>query len=162
MNEEIAEEYSSALLNRAIQIQEIDPIAAENMLAKAIELNPDNGKIYLSLGTLYNLTGDHSKATEMYQRIGPDSDEFPQALMSLGRIYEKENNLSQAEETYKKLVDLAPPFLDDALIRLAKVQEMRGDLVNSIISLKQATMVNPDNETARNLLIQMKTKLGEE
>jgi tetratricopeptide (TPR) repeat protein len=162
MEERIAEVYSSALLNRAIQIQEIDPELAERMLIKAIEMNPANGKIYLSLGTLYNLTGDYSKATEMYKRVGTDSGEFPRALMSLGRIYEKENNLELAEETYKDLVDLAPPFLDEALIRLAKVQEMRGDLVNGIVTLKQATMVNPENETARDLLIKMRAKLGEE
>ena len=162
MDERIAEVYSSALLNRAIQVQEIDPNASENLLIKAIELNPDNGKVYLSLGTLYNLTGDYPKAVDMYKRISKDSDEFPQALMSLGRIYEKENNLDLAEETYRMLVNLAPPFLDEALIRLAKVQEMKGDLVSSIVSLKQAAMVNPENETAKNLLIQMKVKLGEE
>ena len=162
MDERIAGIYSSALLNRAIQIQEIDPVAAENMLIKAIEMNPDNGKIYLSLGTLYNLTGDYAKAIEMYGKVDADSEEFPQALISLGRIYEKEDKLELAEETYKDLVDIAPPFLDEALIRLAKVQEMRGDLVNSIVTLKQATMINPENKTARDLLIQMRAKLGEE
>jgi tetratricopeptide (TPR) repeat protein/tRNA A-37 threonylcarbamoyl transferase component Bud32 len=158
----IYEEYSRALLSRAVQIQENDLKTAERMLIKAVELDPDNSKIYFSLGSLYNETGNHPMAIEMLKKVDSESVEFPEALMSLGRIYEKENNLAIAEETYTQLVELAPPFLDEALIRLARVQEKRGKLDKSIIALKQATMINPENKIAKKLLERIEQKLEDE
>ena len=57
---------------------------------------------------------------------------------------------------YQRVVDLKPPFLDEALFNLAMVQSELGERDKCLQNLRQAIAVNPENESARTYLQQFK------
>jgi tetratricopeptide (TPR) repeat protein len=64
----------------------------------------------------------------------------------------------KSEEMYKRVVDLAPMYLDEALFNLAMVQEKSGKLEESLLNLRQAVTVNPKNALAIENLERVKKK----
>jgi serine/threonine protein kinase len=74
------------------------------------------------------------------------------AYFNLGYIYAVDRNYSKAEEMYRQVVKLSPPYQDEALYNLGLVQEKQGKKKESMENLERALKINPQNEMARKLL----------
>jgi tetratricopeptide (TPR) repeat protein len=57
---------------------------------------------------------------------------------------------------YQRAIDLNPEFLDEALFNLAMVHARLGEQAQCLKKLEQALNVNPQNESAKTYLQQLK------
>jgi serine/threonine protein kinase len=146
MKEMIRKTYAQALRGQANLQKETDPSEAQTLLLKSLELDPDDGKTYLELGNLYLKNNAQTNALNSFAKVSPEALEYPDAQFQIGSIQEKNKNFAEAEKIYRQVVEMAPAFLDEALFRLAVVQDKRGDVDESIRSLEQALRYNPENQ----------------
>ncbi len=72
------------------------------------------------------------------------------AFFNLGYVHAVTKNYPKAEEMYKRVVELAPSYLDEALYNLALVQDREGKREQCIANLQKAVSVNPENNWQRN------------
>ncbi|WP_040896333.1 sulfotransferase family protein [Xenococcus sp. PCC 7305] len=82
----------------------VDSIAA---CQKAIELKPDNGNLYYSLGASYRKLGDEQKAFINYQKAVELNPEQPfWVYKELGDFFLQEDKLEEAISAYQKVLEL--------------------------------------------------------
>jgi tetratricopeptide (TPR) repeat protein len=101
------------------------------------------------------------KAIEVYQKVADLKPQFAGAFFNLGYIFWVTENFEKAKDMYQHVVDLKPPFLDEALFNLAMVQAELGEQDKCLQNLEQAIAINPENESARTYLQQLKGEAEE-
>jgi len=149
--------YAQALKGRASQLITENPTKAEKCLLAAKELDPKWGPIYSTLGLLYLNRKDYPKAIEAYQEAIRLTSGTADTFFNLGYIYAVRQNYSKAREMYTRTVELAPPFLDEALFNLAVIEDRLGKHKESIKNLQRALEYNPENQQVRVYLNRLNT-----
>jgi len=81
---------------------------AQQMIEKALQIDPDNGYITDSLGWVYYKKGEIEKAIELLTRAVSLSPDDSILLEHLGDAYIKNGNTDQALEAYQRSLKLAP------------------------------------------------------
>jgi tetratricopeptide (TPR) repeat protein len=152
--------YSEALQKLASESMKTDPEKAQELLVKALELQPNSVKANFQLGLLFVKQKDYAKAIEAYEKVTSLSPDFPDAFFNLGYIYAKMKDYKKAETMYRRVVKISPPFVDEALFNLAIVQVKQGKRDLCIKNLKRALQINPKNEPARKTLERLTGKKG--
>ena len=125
------------------------PEKAEEFLSKAVEVNPADPQAYARLGYLQMASGEFDKAIKSYQvaaGLGPDD---PKPFFNLAFLYARTKDYENAEEMYKRVVELKPEYLDEALFNLGVVQDMLGKKGPAKENMERALEVNPGNESAK-------------
>ena len=161
MREQVLPLYAKALEAQAVALGETDQALAGRMLAKALEIDPDNIPALSQLGYIYVAQKQYPAAIATYQKVAGLNPRLPDAFFNLGYVYTITTDYRKAREMYLKVVELAPSFADEALFNLAVVQEKMGQRDQCVKSLEQAVALNPKNESARKYLRRLKRKNGD-
>jgi tetratricopeptide (TPR) repeat protein len=127
---------------------------AREVLARALEVAPQDPEANYSLGMVFAQTNDTAKAYEYLQRALQARPVYPEALNNLGVLYLVTQRRDQAVASFEECIRVAPAF-DQAYLNLARVYALesardkaRGVLVDL---LKQ----HPDHAQARQALDQL-------
>jgi tetratricopeptide (TPR) repeat protein len=147
-----APEAARALLSRAAALMKTNPGQAEDLLLKAVQLDPGSSRGYFKLGQLYLKRKNYPTAISYYNRAADLDPAFAKTFFNLGYAYMKTGSWEMAEKAFGRVVKLSPPYLDEALFNLAMAQEKQGARQACIENLKQALAVNPENQLARHYL----------
>ena len=119
-------------------------LSAQQSAARAVDLNPQLPRGYISQGQIYRATGHYEQAVEAFQkalRIDPVS---APAFRGLGATWEQLNRGQDAEATYIQAVRLSP---DDwfAVNDLAAFYFRTGQLEKAVTQFRRAAEIAPDN-----------------
>jgi len=150
-----ARDASQALVERADPLMRTDLRQAEELLLKAIQLDPDNSRGHFKLGRLYLEKKDYPAAISHYSRVTELDPALTKAFYNLGYAYMQSQSWALAEKSFRRAVQQSPPYLDEVLFNLAFVQHKRGERQACIQSLKRALRVNPKNQRAGHFLEQL-------
>jgi len=154
--ESIAEDYIQALRGEAANFVNVDRQKATALLDKVLEIDPHNKAGLSQLGFIYVSQKDYSRAADVYQRVVALDPDFAGAYFNLGYIYWATEDYLKSKEMYQRAIDLNPEFLDEALFNLAMVHARLGEQAQCLKKLEQALNVNPQNESAKTYLQQLK------
>ncbi len=116
---------------------------------KAIELYPDNFRLYLHIAPLYTQTSDLDSAIEsyqqaIYQNAMADNPQLPiWAYNQLGNALVQQDRVNEAIAIYEKAIELYP---DDCNLyqKVATLYTQVGNLDSAIESYQQAIKLKPD------------------
>lgn len=144
--------YTRALLGQASELAAAEPERAEQLLTRAVELNPQDPETLFQQGLFYTDQQNHAKAIAAYNKAAELNPGHPNIYYNLGYIYAKTRDYAKAEQMFEQTVRLSPPFLDEALFNLAMVQRRLGKRQLAVKNLKLALEANPDNRMAREYL----------
>lgn len=156
----VSEFYVKALQGQAADLIKTDSAQAENLLLKALELEPDNISVLSNLGYGYMTRKDYSKAIETYLKVADLAPHLPDTFFNLGYVYAVTENYEKAKQMYRRVVELAPTFTDEALFNLAVINDKLGEHKQCIENLERAVSLNPRNESAKRYLRRLKKKTG--
>jgi len=145
-------ETAQALLGRAADLMKTSPEQAEDLLLKAVQLDPGSSRGYFKLGQLHLKRKDYPTAISYYNRAADLDPAFAKIFFNLGYAYMKTGSWEMAEKSFLRVVELSPPYLDEALFNLAMAQEKQGERQACIENLEQALAVNPENQLAKRYL----------
>jgi tetratricopeptide (TPR) repeat protein len=98
---------------------------SEDVLRKAVELNPDSDSAYVELANFYAYGEKDAKAKELFKKaieLNPRND---YAYAGLGWCYRKEGSLLKAEELFKKALELNPGN-NQACVELGRYYYQQG------------------------------------
>jgi tetratricopeptide (TPR) repeat protein len=157
----IADVYVLSLQEKASQIVNSDQERAKILLLKALQFDPQSTPCLSQLGYIYVEQKDYQKAIEVYQKVADLEPQFAGAFFNLGYIFWVTENFEKARNMYQHVVDLKPPFLDEAFFNLAMVQAELGEQDKCLQNLEQAIAINPENESAKTYLQQLKGEAEE-
>jgi len=144
--------YLDALLNQAETIAGKDVVSSEDLLNKAIAVDPMNLRALLLLAKLYTAQEKHGKAIETYEKATTLKPDMPGLFFNLGFLYAARDDYALAEGAFARAVELSPSYLDQALFNLSVIQYRQGKRDETLQSLRKAVEVNPQNLKARGLL----------
>ena len=152
----IASPYAQALVGGAISILSTNTREAEDLLQKAVGLDPDNAEAYFYLGKLYTSKKNYPLAMRAYFKATALDPQFTDSFFNLGFLYYATKDYLKAEQMFGRVVELRPSYLDEAYFNLAVVQNLQGNNVESIRNLEKALEVNPSNKRAKKFLLRIK------
>ncbi len=141
------------------------PREAEVILKEALLENPENEKIYLYLGIIYEQLGDLQKAIRILKRGLNVAKEYKHLFyLNLGNNLFGQEEYSLAEEMFAEAVNidgkLESAYLNRANSRL-KLEKMEGALADYIFYLRIAPN-SPQREEIEKLIALLKGFLSEE
>jgi serine/threonine protein kinase/TolA-binding protein len=160
MRPSVAEFYVKALEAQASKLVEKQPDQAEELLLKALAVNPDGISLLSRLGYIHVARKNYNKAVETYEKVAELAPQLPDAFFNLGYVYAITEKYQQALIMYGRVVELSPSFTDEALFNMAVIHQKMGDREQSIRNLEQAVRLNPENISAQKYLHQLKQQTG--
>lgn len=130
-----------------------DPTSLANMPK---DLGPE---IWVTQGQLYETQGKHEKALENYSKALEKEPNNEAALLSVARLYTRQQDYAQAETYFGQVLSLKP----QAVIynELASVQQSQGKLAESQTSIQRAIELDPTSSRYRNNLAGMLVAAGQ-
>ena len=161
MQNGLAKDYARALQGQASDIIHKDTAGAQELLLKAVGIDPQNISCLSQLGYIYMDRQDYPQAIQFYLKVTELAPQQPGAFFNLGYIYTITKNYERAQVMYGRVVELRPAFTDEALFNLAVIHEKLGDRDRCIKKLEQAVAFNPGNISAKKYLHQLKQKTGD-
>jgi superkiller protein 3 len=147
----LAQERESSLSNIILEeanAQQKDNIKNEDVLKKALELNPRDDVAYVELGRLYRDQGQFQQAGECLKKALELNPGNAEAYLQLGLVYHgKQRQFQQAEECFKKTLELNPGNAE-AYIGLGNLYRDQGQFQQEEDTYKKALELNPENHWA--------------
>jgi len=123
-DETLSEVYN--LLGYLYALEGIKLDEAADLVYTAINMDPDNGAFYDSLGWIYYKKGDLEKALKNLERAAGSVSEDPTVWDHLGDVYLSLEKHKQAAEAWLKALDLDP---DNMVIR-TKLKKVSDTILN--------------------------------
>ena len=157
----VAKDYARAIQGQASELIKKDTAGAQELLLKAVEIDPENISCLSQLGYIFMDRQDYPRAIESYLKVTELAPQQPDAFFNLGYMYTITKNYQRAQVMYGQVVELRPAFTDEALFNLAVIHEKLGDRDRCIKKLEQAVAFNPGNISAKKYLRQLKQKTGD-
>jgi tetratricopeptide (TPR) repeat protein len=117
---------------------------------KALALKPDYPEAHNAMGALHAEQGRSEEAREAFNRaLAVPTYKTPYfAHFNLGRLYEKEGNLTQAIAEYREAVNLNSQYLS-AYYRMGTLLETQDRYDEALQAYRDAISVSPDNVEAQ-------------
>lgn len=111
---------------------------------KGLKLAPNNASLYISLGNVYRAMGDSKKAEE-YLSKGRSLQSKTSYLYhhNLGVEYKFDGKIDEAEEEFKKALELEPKLVD-SYIPLSRIYESKYGKDKAIELLEKGIQQNPE------------------
>ncbi|GAB6094450.1 hypothetical protein JCM14469_07020 [Desulfatiferula olefinivorans] len=152
----VAEAYSRALTAQGEAFFDTDPQKARAYLEVSYGLNPANGTTSFLLGKSHTLRNENRKALEYYEKAAAADPLNADIYFNMGYNYAVLDDYGKAKEMYTRVIDLAPPFVDQAYFNLGLIQEKTGRRKEAVENMKKALSVNPGNRNAARFLENLK------
>jgi Tfp pilus assembly protein PilF len=130
-------------------------------LSTAIDLDPQNPKFHLLMGTLYRFDGKLILAEKEVKKALIFDPNLGDAHNNLGVIYFEQGNLTMAIEEFKKAIgNLSYQTVEFAYFNLGRAGFKLGDYGMAAEALERSLDILPANEEARFLLGRCYAKMG--
>ena len=124
------------------------PEDAIRMLEQLAELDPTGPQYPLEIGRIRAELGDFDAADEMFRRVREMAPRHPDGYSATARLYvDTGRNLPEAVTFARKTVALEPLASNYAL--LSEVYELNGDREKSVVAIKQAMELAPEQSSFR-------------
>jgi predicted TPR repeat methyltransferase len=139
-----------------------DRAAAEQLIRRAIELQPDEAGPWNNLGNVLRQLQRLDEAVAAYERclaLAPDSAHAASAHCNLGVIERKRGRPAAAEAALRKALTLDPD-LAEAWYGLSRVLIERGEIHEGLIANSKAITLWPEHLQARGQVIGALVQLG--
>ncbi|MGE5197833.1 MAG: tetratricopeptide repeat protein, partial [Deltaproteobacteria bacterium] len=120
---------------------------AEEMLLKAIELNPNDYYAICALGHLYKKRGESEKAKKTYSLLDAIVLKNDKECTTVGSCYRDAGKLLEAEKLLRRAIKLNPQGIN-AYRALSQQYRLTGRKQNAENILKKAIAINPDSDKA--------------
>jgi tetratricopeptide (TPR) repeat protein len=111
---------------RAVDLEETDPVAAISAYKRALRLRPDCTETLINLGRLYAETGDSEQASEAFERALEHDPVDATAHYNLGVVAQDDGRDEDAISRYRRALEL-DPSLAEAHYNLATIFDRVGD-----------------------------------
>jgi len=125
--------------------------SAEAACDRALVLSPGEPPVLISLGQLYRLSGEDSRAEQNFLRAIELDDRAAAAYEGLARTYEHQNRLDDAYIAYQRAIDIQPGYwrahatMGGFLFRIGRSDE-------ALTYMREAVDLSPNNPRALNSL----------
>ncbi len=112
--------------DRALMLEEEDPVAAIACYQKALKLRPDSPETWINMGRLFAESGDPEQARDCFRTaLGMDPDDAT-AVYNLGVVAQDLGDDREAIDHYRRALEL-DPSLCEAHYNLATIFDRAGD-----------------------------------
>jgi tetratricopeptide (TPR) repeat protein len=120
--------------------------AAVDLLARAIEADPNFAVAQYMLGAVHQTLGNRWKAAAQYRAATQLDAAYPEPYKALGDLFlaAPRRLFDQAVEAYSKAIELRP-FFADAYVGLGDARAAKGEVDGAISSYQKALVFNPVN-----------------
>lgn len=98
---------------------------AVEYLKKALEIEPDNEKIIVALGDIFDKKGNIDEAENYYLMIKEKAADEPKTYYTLANFYQNNGNSEKAEEMYLQRIELNPEDPDGYHFYVSFLQDAR-------------------------------------
>jgi tetratricopeptide (TPR) repeat protein len=119
---------------------------AVDLLARAIETDPNFVVAQYTLGTVHQALGNRWKAAAQYRASTQLDPSYPEPYKALGDLFmaAPRRLFDQAVEAYNKAIELRP-FYADAHVGLGDARGAKGDVDGAVAAYTKALSYNPLN-----------------
>jgi tetratricopeptide (TPR) repeat protein/TolB-like protein len=119
---------------------------AVDLLARAIEADPNFVLAQYTLGSVHQALGNRWKAAAQFRASTQLDPTYPEPYKALGDLFlaAPRRLFDQAIEAYQKAIDLRP-FYADAYVGLGEAKAAKGDVDGAIGAYTKALAANPMN-----------------
>jgi tetratricopeptide (TPR) repeat protein len=119
---------------------------AVDLLARAIEADPNFVVAQYTLGTVHQQLGNRWKAAAQFRASTQLDPQYPEPYKALGDLFlaAPRRLFDQAVEAYNKAIELRP-FYGDAHVGLGDAKAAKGDVDGAISAYTKALAFNPIN-----------------
>lgn len=94
-------------------------------LKKALEIEPDNEKIIVALGDIFDKQGNIAEAEKYYLMIKEKAADQPKTYYTLANFYQNNGNSEKAEQMYLQRIELNPEDPDGYHFYVSFLQDAR-------------------------------------
>ncbi|UCF64985.1 MAG: tetratricopeptide repeat protein [bacterium] len=128
-----------------------DTATAEKYVLKAIDMNPTNDTLMVTVGDFYYRSDQTDKALAMYQRALSVNENSVDAMLAVGEIYSKQEKWDEALQNFKTAMELQPnnPAIPN---NVAIILYNESQYLEAIPYIKKTVEMEPDNQNAYELL----------
>jgi tetratricopeptide (TPR) repeat protein len=119
---------------------------AVDLLARAIEVDPNFVVAHYTQGTVHQALGNRWKAAAQFRASHQLDPTYPEPFKALGDLYlaAPRRLFDQAVEVYSKAIELRP-FYADAYVGLGDAKAAKGDVDGAVGAYTKALAYNPIN-----------------
>jgi tetratricopeptide (TPR) repeat protein len=119
---------------------------AVDLLARAIEVDPNFVVAHYTQGTVHQALGNRWKAAAQFRASHQLDPTYPEPFKALGDLYlaAPRRLFDQAVEVYNKAIELRP-FYADAYVGLGDAKAAKGDVDGAVGAYTKALSYNPLN-----------------
>ena len=111
---------------------------------KLLQTHPDHAEIKIDMAKVYYYQHQDEKALEIFNQLD-SKDLTPELDLLRGDIYLAKKDYSQAEEIYRKNLELLPEKKDEILFKIAELLSWQKKYPESIEIYKQLVDSHPDD-----------------
>lgn len=133
---ETAPETAENWFDKALELEDSDPKAAQAAYEKAVGTEPDFCAAWINLGRLLHQRHDEKKAEAVYRRALKECGADPILMFNLGVLLEDLGKTTDAIEAYQSAIT-EDPNLADGHFNLARLYESLGKEQHAIRHLGQ-------------------------
>ncbi len=130
-------DFQSILQQGEIELDKNHLDKAEELLRRAVELDPSSGRALNKLGVAMIRGGRKAEAKRCFEQAVLADERHAPAYSNLGNLYREEGNLDRAVELYEKAIRVDPEF-PTAYHNLGVVLKQQGKVGASVDHLKKA------------------------
>jgi len=120
--------------------------AAADLLARAVELDPNFVVAQYSLGLVHQALGNRWKAAAQFRASTQLDPTYPEPFKALGDLFMSAPRrlYDQAVEAYQKALELRP-FYAEAYVGLGDARAAKGEVDGAVAAYQRALLYNPAN-----------------
>ncbi|MCK4893766.1 MAG: tetratricopeptide repeat protein [Calditrichia bacterium] len=128
-----------------------DTATAEKYVLKAIDMNPDNDTLMVTVGDFYYNSDQVDKALAMYERALGVNNNSVDAMLAIGEIYSKQEKWDEALAKFRTAMDLQPsnPAIPN---NVAIILYTEKKYTEALTYIKKTIELEPENQNAYELL----------
>lgn len=136
-----------------------DKDTAQEILEKAVDINPSLAESQMNLANIYLEKGRIDRAIRHYHAALDINPDDPKSHLNLGNAYSDKGWLEQAVNEYKTCINLDPDIMD-AYKNLANIYTRQGNLEQARSPLLEALSIQPENASLLSRLGDVYMRMG--
>ncbi|GAA0369792.1 hypothetical protein GCM10009092_37590 [Bowmanella denitrificans] len=121
-----------------------DLLLARKPLEAALEKHPDSLQLILGLARILDTFGESIQVAKLLNKLSPEQKKHPGYLSLMGGIQLKEGQYKSAEESYRKLIEVAKQ-IPASYKRLITVYEMQRDFDSALDIANKGAAIFPED-----------------